>query len=130
MRSTIRGFGSRVKANGLRYFSGNASGDGIARVQIALVGVKYGAQAATRRKSPRCVQINSKRQVFQRKPVARKCSRLEWLTVDGTRSWTFYLGRNLPKGNYTLYSRAVGDGGATEGNFSTTNGNKLAFTVT
>jgi hypothetical protein len=128
--SNIADLGARISSKQLKYFNGTASaGDGVQRVEIALVGARYGARAAARRKKPRCVQMNARHQMVQRKPRGRKCSKLEWIKVDGTQNWSFELNRRLPKGSYTLYSRAVDHNGKAEQSFSAADGNKLSFNV-
>ena len=126
--SDINRFQSRVKAKDLKSFSGTASADNLARVEIALVALKGGAQAA-RRRAPRCVALNSKRLMTQRRSVGKRCASLIWVPAEGTGSWHFDLKRKLPKGNYALYSRAIDMQGNVEAGWSAQDGNKTSFTV-
>ncbi len=130
-RSRIASF-RRIKARRLKYFNGTAAaGAGVARVQIALVGTKRRARRSRRgKKARRCVQTDSRRQIRQVISRGKKCSRLRWVTVKGTDSWTFKLRRRrLPKGRYKLYSRAIDRSGVAERHFSAANGNRISFTV-
>ena len=127
--SDINRFSSRVKAKDLKGFSGTASSERpISRVEIALVSLKKGAKAA-RRHAPRCVALNSRRLMTQRRTIGKKCADLLWVSADGTDSWHFDLKRKLPKGNYVLYSRAVDERGAIEAGWSATDHNKVTFSV-
>lgn len=128
-RSSIKRVSRRVRARALKRFNGTAEAEaGVARVEIALVGLE-GAKASRRSRAPRCVRMNSRRQLLRHKPVASKCLRLAWLPVKGTKSWTYRLGRTLPAGTYVLHSRAIATDGSIEKSFSAASGNKISFTV-
>ena len=47
-----------------------------------------------------------------------KCDELVWVAAKGTKSWRVELREKLPKGRYTLYSRAVLANGLPEGKFT------------
>jgi hypothetical protein len=56
-----------------------------------------------------------------------KCDEPVWVTVSGTEQWKLRLRKALPKGVYTLRSRAVLANGVAEGRFSKGDKNLVRF---
>jgi len=52
-----------------------------------------------------------------------------WVKAKGTKAWRLQLKQRLPKGRYTLFSRAVLANGLPEGKFSTGDHNRVSFRV-
>lgn len=97
----------KVAAEKLKGFRGTAKdfdGDGLNRVQIALV--KKPAKAQSRKR-----------------PVLR------WKKVTGKAKWSFKLKRELAPGRYVVYARAVDGRGLVEAKFSRKLRNRYAFRV-
>ena len=63
------------------------------------------------------------------KGLGGTCDQPVWVRVDGTDDWRLRLRRALPKGRYTLFSRAVTRNGAVEGAFSFKDRNKIRFRI-
>ncbi len=101
----------KLKARKFKRFSGTATGDGITKVELALV--KTDAKLLKRKK--RCLQLSNSKSNFARtKATNRKCLPSRWLTVEGTTRWSYKLRKTLPAGKYTLYLRATGAAGRQE----------------
>jgi hypothetical protein len=130
--SKINGLKSKVKAKKLKSVHGSASdNDGVARVQIALVGFKRGAHVAAKRKRGTCLLLQSSGSLKSSKADSKnRCTARKWLGAKGTTSWAFKLKKKLPKGSYVLFSRAIDKKGKVESHFSASRGNRVAFKVT
>lgn len=130
--SKIKGLASKVKAKKLKSFHGSASdNDGVARVQIALVGFKGGAHVAAKKKRGTCLLLQSSGRLKSSKADSKnRCTARMWLGAKGTTNWTFKLKKRLPKGSYVLFSRAFDKKGKAESHFSAPRGNRVAFKVT
>jgi hypothetical protein len=129
--SHIKGLKSKVKAKKLKSFHGTASDkDGVARVQIALVGFKGGAHVAAKKRGA-CLLLQSNGRLKSSKADSKnRCTKRKWLAAKGTTSWTFKLKKKLPKGSYVLFSRAIDTKAKLESHFSGKRGNRVAFKVT
>ena len=95
----------------------------LARVEVAVL-----KRQPNRR---RCVWLASTRPKFKssRAGTGGRCTDGRWLSVRGIDRWRFQLQRTWPPGTYTIYSRAVNQGGARETTFGTRDGNRVTFTV-
>src|SRR4051794_11383514 len=129
--SHIKGLKSKVKAKKLKSFHGTASdNDGVARVQIALVGFKGGAHVAARKRGT-CLLLQSNGGLKASKADSKnRCTKRKWLAAKGSASWILKLKKKLPKGNYVLFSRAIDTKAKLEAHFSAKRGNRVAFKVT
>ena len=63
------------------------------------------------------------------KGLAGTCDQPVWIPARGTEDWRLRLRGKLPKGRYTLLSRAVTRSGAVEGKFSFSDHNKVRFRI-
>ena len=63
------------------------------------------------------------------KGLAGTCDQPVWILARGTEDWRLRLRGKLPKGRYTLLSRAVTRSGAVEGAFSFGDHNKVRFRI-
>jgi hypothetical protein len=126
----IVGLKSKVKSKKLKLFRGTASdNDGVARVQIAVVGTAGGAHVAAKKRG-RCLVLQPNGGLkSSRADSHNRCTKLRFLTAKGTTSWTFKLKKRLPKGTYTIFARATDRTGKVETHFSKARGNRLAFKV-
>jgi hypothetical protein len=52
-----------------------------------------------------------------------------WVAAKGTKAWRLELRKKLPKGTYTVFSRAVLANGLPEGKFSAGDHNRLRLRV-
>ncbi len=147
--SNIDKIRSRISAKSLKKFTGTATDDiGVDHVDIALVHASGGAHAATaraaavkrvtskkkttkkkRKPKPACRQMTSKGTFLAFKAKNKRCSPTHWIPVTGTTTWSFKLPKRLPKGTYTLYSRATDDADLTETSFTGRDHNRVSFTV-
>jgi hypothetical protein len=59
--------------------------------------------------------------------AAGKCDEPVWVPARGTKTWRIALQRKLPKGRYTLMTRAVLVNGVSEGRFSASDHNLVRF---
>lgn len=97
----------KLKAKKLQRFSGTTTGDGVTKVELALV--KTDTKLL---KKKRCLQLSGSRAKFSKtRAVKKKCPPRNWLTATGTTSWSYKLKKTLPAGKYTLYVRATGAAG-------------------
>lgn len=127
----------KIRAEKLKGFSGTASdpdGDGVKRVQIALVKrVKKAGRKGVKgsRAGLRCFALkNAKARLrFKRvKPKGKQCPQ-RWLTVKGKQKWSFKLKGALPPGRYVVFARATDGEGLAETKFSRKLRNRYAFRV-
>jgi hypothetical protein len=129
--SKIKGLKGKVKAKKLKGFHGTASdNDGVARVQIALVGFKSGAHVSAKRRGTCLLLQSSGRLKSSKADRKNRCTQRKWLTAKGTATWTFKLKKKLSKGRYVLFSRAVDRKAKLESHFSAKRGNRVTFKVT
>ena len=112
--------GCGVRARGLRRLSGTASGD-VARVEIAMVRTSGGARTA----APRCRWLTAKGRLKTRPPSQGRCVNGQFVSARGKTRWRLRLRRRLPRGSYTVYSRAISADGGAESAFSNGDGNRL-----
>jgi hypothetical protein len=91
--------------------------------------VKRVTSKKKRKPKPTCRQMSSKGTFLAFKPKNKRCSPTHWIPVTGTTTWSFKLPKRLPKGSYTLYSRATDDADLTETSFSARDHNRVSFTV-
>lgn len=123
----------KVAAPKLKRFRGTAVGDGLKKVQVAVVKrlsrpirrVRFGR---TLPKIPCFVMKNAKAQIKRVKAKNGKCPR-RWLTVKGKAKWSFKLKGSLPPGKYVVYARAVDGAGLPETTFSRKLRNRYGFRV-
>jgi len=124
----------QVKASKLKGFFGSAGdpdGNGVQKVQIALVRKQRGVVKATAsaRGRLRCFGLRSAKVRFKRVTAkGGQCPQI-WLTAKGTSRWSFKLKGKLPPGNYVIYARAIDGKGLAETTFSRSLGNRYAFRV-
>jgi uncharacterized delta-60 repeat protein len=122
----------RVAASKLTGFSGTAAdpdGNGLGRVQIALVKTVRGAKAKASAGGLRCSVLTSTKPSFKRvKAKAGHCPQ-HWLAVKGMAKWRFRLKGELPAGHYVVYARATDSLGLTETTFGRKLRNRYAFRV-
>jgi len=124
------------KLKGFSGTAGDPDGNGVQKVQIALVGkVRGGAKAkASGRGAVRCFALKNAKVGFrsgfqQVRRKGRQCPQ-RWLTVKGTSKWSFKFKGTLPRGRYVVYARATDGAGLAETAFSRRLGNRYAFRVT
>ena len=63
------------------------------------------------------------------KSDAGKCDEPVWITADGTKHWSLRLKNHLPRGSYTLRTRAILANGVAEARFSRADHNLVKFKV-
>jgi uncharacterized delta-60 repeat protein len=118
---------SKLKAKKFKKISGTAAGDGLSKVQVAILKT----DKSLLKKKKRCLQVKSnKAKLAKVKAVKKKCKPSKWLTAKGTAKWSFTLKKALKPGKYTIYVRSVGAGGATQTSFSKALGNLKTVTLT
>jgi uncharacterized delta-60 repeat protein len=123
----------KVSAGRLKSFSGTAGdpdGNGVQKVQIALVKVARGDARASREPARHCSVLKNAKPRFKRvraRPYAPCPQR--WLTAKGAAKWSFKFKGPLPPGKYVVYARAIDGKGLAETSFSRTLGNRYAFRV-
>jgi uncharacterized delta-60 repeat protein len=128
----IKAIPKALVADKLKGFAGTASdadGDGLAKVQVALLrkvggGPKAkatpsaaagpGAGAKGKAAKRTCLSLRNAKGGFKTSKVKKPkpCPPL-WLTAKGTGKWSFKLGGTLPPGRYVLQARALDSRGAT-----------------
>jgi hypothetical protein len=88
-------------------------------------------QISVQRSGKECVFLGSARGELRTLDAGDggKCDEPVWLKVSGTKQWKLPLRKRLPKGVYTLRSRAVLANGVAEGRFSTGDKNLVRFRV-
>ena len=117
-----------IAAARLRRFKGTASDDrGVRTVHIALIRLVGGAKPAALRK--RCHSLSSRGTLVTSRIRRGRCVIRGFLRARGTTSWSFRLKRRLPRGTYTLYSRATDSAGQRETVFSARRRNRVTFKV-
>jgi hypothetical protein len=118
--SKIAGLPKKVKAKKLKSIHGTASdADGdLARVQIAVTATAGGARAAVAK--PLCLRLTTSGRLKSSKAVHNRCAP-KFLRASGTKKWTFRLKKRLPKGRYTVYSRAIDAAGHVQNGFNSAN---------
>jgi hypothetical protein len=101
----------------------------ITRVQFAVLRLRGGAKAAARK--PSCAWLKDQRAHFVADtPLGGRCTGFVWLTAKRARgSWSLKLRKPLPRGDYTVYSRATNAAGVTERHFSKRDGNRRTLRV-
>jgi hypothetical protein len=124
--SKILGLPKKVKSAKLKKIHGTASDpdDGVAKVEIAVTGTTGGAHAAA---TPRCLRLTSRGTLKVTKAVRKRCTPL-FLKATGTTTWSFKLKKRLPKGRYTVYSRATDRAGQRQSGFNSSNRRLLKVT--
>jgi uncharacterized delta-60 repeat protein len=126
----------KVKAEKLKGFKGTAAdadGNGVQKVQIAVVRqIKGGPRKARDARVPpgmRCFAMKNAKGKFKRvKAINGRCPQ-RWLTAKGKAKWSFKLKRELPAGRYVVFARAVDGAGLAETQFSRKLRNRYAFRV-
>jgi len=111
----------KVKAEKLRGFKGTAAdadGNGVQKVQIAVIRqIKGGPRKARDVRVPpgiRCFAMKNAKGRFKRvKAINGRCPQ-RWLTAKGKAKWSFKLKRELPPGRYVAFARAVDGAGLEE----------------
>jgi hypothetical protein len=122
------GDSSARRPTGRRRFSGTAK-DGRARgvrkrsLKVARV------EIAVRKAGKGCRWLSDSGGDLRKVTPGRRgaCDEPVWVRATGTRDWRLKVRRALPKGRYTLFSRAVTANGVAEGRFGFKDGNKLRF---
>ena len=129
-RAKIVGLKSKIKSKKLTRFKGTASdANGVALVQIAVVGTKGGAHVAAKKRG-RCLVLQASGKLKSSKANSHDlCTKRTFLKAKGTTSWSFKLKKRLPKGSYTIFARATDLTGKIETHFSKARRNKLPFKV-
>jgi hypothetical protein len=125
--SFIAALPKALAARKLTAFSGRATdADGdLARVEIAVVRTTGTAKAAR----AGCAALTAAFRLKTVAPVRGRCRPTLFLKAKGLARWSLKLGRRLPRGTYTVYSRAVDKGGRRETTFSLADGNRRVFTL-
>ncbi|HET7591341.1 MAG TPA: delta-60 repeat domain-containing protein [Solirubrobacterales bacterium] len=123
----------KLRVGKLSGFSGTASdpdGNGVAKVQLALVKrARGGAKArASARGRLRCFALNAKLRFKRVKAKGKQCPRV-WVPAKGTTKWRFKLKGMLPPGRYVVFARAVDGAGLAESSFSRKLRNRYGFRV-
>jgi uncharacterized delta-60 repeat protein len=98
---------SKIKRKKFAKVTGAASGDGLAKVELAILK----SDKKLLKKKRRCLQVSGKSKLTKVKAVKKKCVISKWLPVTGTAGWIFKLSKKLPAGKYTIYARATGSTG-------------------
>lgn len=116
----------------LSVFTGKAypGSNGVQKVQIALMKVTRGGARASREPKRHCFVLKNAKPRLMRvraRPYAPCPQR--WLTVTGTRRWSFKLKGTLPPGKYVVYARAIDTTGLAETSFSRKLRNRYGFRV-
>jgi uncharacterized delta-60 repeat protein len=102
---------SKYKAKKLKKFAGTATGDGLAKVQVALLK----PDSKLLKKKKRCYQLTGNKAKFKKyKAVKKKCVPVKWLNATGTTSWSYKLKKTLKPGKYTLYVRSLNTSGVAQ----------------
>lgn len=117
------------KSKGFFGTAGDPDGNGVQKVQIALVKkVRGGAKGKASAKA-RCFALKNAKLRFKRvESKGGQCPQV-WLTAKGASKWSFKLKGTLPPGNYVVYARATDGAGLAETAFSRKLGNRYAFRV-
>lgn len=117
----------RNRAKKLKGFSGTAGPAGkVAKVEIALRRV----DRRLLKKKRRCLWLRNARSKFVRtKATAGRCDDLRLLGASGTESWSYWLRRKLPKGNYELYVHVTLEDGTSQTIYGAIHGNFRRFKV-
>ena len=129
------GFG-RIDANGSvqmgrgLIFRGNAksgSAKGVSRKTLAVKRV----EVAILKSGKGCNWLSSTAADLQTLDAGAggKCDQMVWVPARGTKQWRVELRKKLPKGRYTIFSRAVLANGLPEGKFSSADHNRVGFRV-
>jgi uncharacterized delta-60 repeat protein len=131
--ATIKPVPKKVRADKLKGFFGTASdpdGNGVQRVQVAVVKVTRGGAQASREPVRHCLVLKNAKLRFKRLRVHPygACPQ-RWLTVRGKAKWSFKFKRQLPPGKYVVYARAVDGKGLAETSFSRKLRNRYGFRV-
>lgn len=99
---------SKLRAKKFKKISGTAGGDGLTKVEIALVRI----DSKLLKKHKRCLQLSSPKAKFKKvKAVKKRCVPSKWLAAKGTSYWSYSLKKTLPRGKYTIYVRSRGVAG-------------------
>jgi hypothetical protein len=112
-------------------FTGSARGarptKGVRRRQLELDHVEI----AVRRHGKGCRWLSTAEGGLRSVPkgMKRTCDQPVWVRVRGTSEWRLQLREALPKGRYTLISRAVTRNGVPEGKFGFKDRNKVRFRI-
>jgi hypothetical protein len=111
-------------------FTGSARPGSAKGVPKRTLRVRY-VQIAVQRSGKECVWLGSARGELRTLDTgdSGKCDEPVWVKVSGTEQWKLRLRKALPKGLYTLRSRAVLANGVAEGRFSRGDRNLLRFRV-
>jgi hypothetical protein len=116
----------RPRGGKLGIVRGEATDDDgeVKRVEIALSGTTGKGRAK------RCIALQANGRLRRSKPSkAGRCAPRRYFAVTGTLSWRFTIVGKLPKGSYTLVSRAVDDKGRVESFASADDGNLVRIRV-
>jgi hypothetical protein len=113
---------SKYKAKKFKKFAGTAAGDGLSKVQIAVLR----NDSKLLKKHKRCQQMTSNKAKLKKyKAVKKKCVPSKWLTTTGTTAWSYALKKPLTPGKYTLYVRSLNSAGVPQATPT-----KKSFTLT
>jgi hypothetical protein len=109
-------------------FTGSASAGSGKGVPKRTLRVRY-VQISVQRSGKECVFLGSARGELRTldKGDSGKCDEPVWVKVSGTEKWKLRLRKALPKGLYTLRSRAVLANGVAEGRFTRGDKNLVRF---
>jgi hypothetical protein len=109
-------------------FTGSARPGSAKGVPKRTLRVRY-VQISVQRSGKECVWLGSARGELRTLDAGDggKCDEPVWLKVSGTEQWKLRLRKALPKGVYTLRSRAVLANGVAEGRFSKGDKNLVRF---
>jgi CSLREA domain-containing protein len=110
------------RATRLKTLTGTASdADGdLSRVEVAIF------QKVGSRRRPACRNINSKGNAVRGKVDSkRRCRPTTFLRASGTEKWSFKLRKTLPKGTWTIATRATDRAGLRETTFSKSDRNQV-----
>jgi hypothetical protein len=120
---------ARKPVNG-RLFTGRAKAGSAAGVSKRTLRVRR-VQISVQKTGKRCEFLSSRTGDLRRvdEGPRGKCDALVWVTVKGTSKWRLRLKERLPKGAYTLRSRAVLANGVPEGRFTKGDKNLVRFRV-
>jgi hypothetical protein len=111
-----------------RLFRGRASAGAARGVSKKTLRVRR-VQISIQKAGKDCVFLSSRRGGLRTVDPndAGKCDARVWVTVKGTKHWTLRLKKRLPKGRYTLRSRAVLANGVAEARFTRGDHNLVSF---
>jgi hypothetical protein len=116
------------RPTGGRRFSGTAENGRARGVRKRMLRLDR-VEIAVRKAGKGCLWLSSRAGDLRRVTPGRggACDEPVWVRAKGNSDWSLRLRRKLPKGRYTLFTRAVTRNGVAEGDFGFRDGNMRRF---